>query len=178
MFLAVLLFLSISFSSLAHIVGSTTFKGKTYFVDVIVSGTSATIWLRTNQNMCTTNDIRVLQLSASNSSLKSAGVTICRAKRVYDAGKTIAGCLSIAASGACAAATVATEGAAAAFCSAVFVYSVDYGVRNCIDGVSNNIANYLGASPWASFAIKAGLTTGKFSSVIDTAIDSACQDIK
>ena len=113
-----------------------------------------------------------------NPAFKTASSKICRAKKVYDDTKTIAGCLSTLASGACVTAAIPTGGAAAAFWSATLVYTVNAGLAHCIDGVSDKIANYLEAGPWTRFALKAQIMNKKWSAVIDTAIDNACKDVQ
>jgi len=164
--------------SFAKVVATVFYNGKNYFVDVQISGSSASVWFRVNQNSCGTGDFQVMNLSASNPTLVSAGTAICRAKKVYDNSKTIAGCLAIAASGICAAAAVPSGGATAALCSATFSYTVNKGLADCISGVSGKIANYLGVTPWVAYATKAGLSAAKWETVINTAIDNACKDVK
>ena len=164
--------------SFAYVVGTTNYNGTQYYVDVQISGNSASVWLIKNKSMCTPNDIKVFNISSSNPTLKSAKEKICRAKSVIDDGKTILGCAATVASGACAAATVASDGATAVFCQATWSYTVKAGLKDCISGVSSKIANYLGMNGWAALATKAAITGAKWTSVIDTAIGQMCKDAK
>jgi hypothetical protein len=161
----------------AYVVGTVTYESKKYYVDVRVEGYSANIWLVQNKNMCTVGDMNVLKLIASNPNYKAAKAKVCRAKSIYDDGKTIAGCTATAMSGVCLAATVASDGATAGFCIATWTYTAKRGLADCVKGVSSKIGNYLGVSKWSQLAIKAGLTTLKWNDVISTAIDNACEDV-
>lgn len=156
--------------------GTVNFGGHIYFIDVQVTGNTAAVWLRYSQNMCSIYDKKVMNLGVSNPTLSNATNTICRAKSIYDSGKTVAGCLSVVASGACAGATVSSGGAAAALCTATWTYAVNTGMGDCVSGVTSQIGNSLGLNEWVTTAINANLTGAKWSSIISTAMSKACQD--
>ena len=163
----------------AKIVGSAKKDGKKWYIDVLVSKKNATIWLRVKPDMCSIGDIKYMNVTASLSTLGKAGKMICRAKKVYDSGKTIVGCASTVGSLVCGAASASTAGSAAAVCSGVIVYTVNKGLADCVDGLSSAIASALGGEKeWAIVATQASITSGQWTKAIDKAIDIACSDLK
>jgi hypothetical protein len=156
-----------------------TLDKRTYYVDVVSQGCRATVWLRVKPNMCSFGDIGPMELQARNTTLSDASRLICRAKATYNAGKTIVGCTASIASGACAAGALPSGGTTVAFCSTVFVYTANKGLADCIDGISNLIAGYLGIQrEWAAVATMAKINSGQWISAIDKAIDTACADLR
>ncbi len=163
----------------ARLTGSTVyFRGHYYYVDVVPSGRTAVVYLRWSYGMCSIYDITAMSLSASTPTLGSVKSTICRAKTYYDSYKTVAGCLSVVASGACGGAAVASDGAAAVLCTATWNYAVSTGLGDCVDGVTAAIGNALGMNEWATLATTASISTVKWSSIISTAVDQACRDAR
>jgi len=120
-----------------------------------------------------------MDLSAFKTNLKSAEVMICRAKSVYDNGKTIAGCMATVATGVCAVAAARTGGADAAVCSAVASYTLTKGFADCISGMGDVIAAKLGYDrEWSAVGLGASVSSGQWLGAIDKAIGLACTEVR
>ncbi len=154
--------------------------GKTYYVDLVKNNaTSATVWFRAYPNACSRYDIRGMELVGQKLTLRDAGQLICRAKAVYDGGKTVAGCAATVGTGICGVATVPSGGTAAAVCGAVVTYTVSKGFADCLYGISDLIAAKLGYDrDWSLVRFQASVGAGQWATAIDKAIDAACADVK
>ena len=140
-------------------VATTRYMGKTYTVDVLTAGSSATVYFRVKANTCTAGDIYIGTLTRStktvkkNETLRQVAAGLCSIKRTYDTGKMIAGCTATAGSAICLLASVPTGGTTAVLCSASVVYTASSGLKDCVLGVSGAIASYLGHERnWSAFA--------------------------
>ena len=161
------------------IVGQIRYKSKIYYVDVIISGNAAKVWARTNKNMCSTTDFVLTNLSVSKETLNDAKKKVCRVKKTYDNGKTIAGCAATVGTGICAIVTGATEGSTAILCYSVWDYTVDKGFADCVSGIKDKIADFLGASrEWAVYRTAVNVDAGKWKNAISSSIDAMCADEK
>ena len=177
--LALVLGLSATGQANATVVGTAKFQGKTYYVDVLKCGATATVWFRVKANACSLGDFQAMNLKANNMTMTDAAKLICRAKSVYDGGKTLVGCGATIATGLCAAGAAPTGGATVAICSGAIMYTADKGLADCIDGVSGYIASFLGQDKvWAAAGFSAKLAGGQWTGAIDKAIDAACADLK
>jgi hypothetical protein len=145
----------------------------------MISGRNASVWLRVNPHECGKDDVKVMELKAQNLHVAEAAKLACRAKEIYDGGKTIVGCAATIGTGVCAVSAVPSAGATAAVCTSTLLYTVDKGVADCLMGVSDAIASSLGyEKEWAIVAAKAAIDTGQFAIAIDKMIDGVCADIK
>jgi hypothetical protein len=167
-------------SSYAEIVNTTNYKGKKYYVDVIRDGANAFVYFRINQNSCSNGDIKVLWLKMQTSTLKKTAKFFCKAKEVYDNGKTIAGCTAVGFSAGCAIATVATDGAAAVYCEAIWAATVKSGaLKQCLSGTADAIAsNLIGSQEWNTIQLTTNLSSNKMKEATLKAIDIMCNEIK
>lgn len=168
-------------NNIPNIVVSTKHQNKDYYVDVEICNSNAFVWLRTNKDMCSKDDIKVLTIAISLPTYESAMGLICRNKKYYEATKTAVGCMSAVATGACALSLVPSGGTSALLCQASLVYAYDKGIADCIVGFSNTLAEVLAyneADPIVVAAIKAGVSPAKMIDVFSAAIDKACEDVK
>ncbi|MBI1926992.1 hypothetical protein HYR99_22460 [Candidatus Poribacteria bacterium] len=153
-------------------------RGKPYYVDVVTVGQKASVWLRVKPNASSAEDIKILKLEARNMPFDDAMKLVCRAKEVYDSGRTIIGCAATVGSGACIAGAVPSGGATVAVCSASLTYTFDRGLQDCVVGVSDFIAaRLIKSSEWPIVAEKAAVDTGQFGDAISRMIDTICADI-
>lgn len=154
-------------------------NGKTYYLDITTGGATAQIWLRVSPNACSIGDIKVMNLSASKTTLGRVKKDLCYVKNIYDNGRTVAGCSAVGIAGGCAVAAVATDGAAAAFCAVAFEPTLNYaykrGAADCIDGLSDYIAGVLvGDRNWAAFETGASISEKQWKDAINSGIDTVC----
>lgn len=169
----------------ADVVGTAKVKGKTYYVDVQKSGTSAGVWFRLRPNACSPQDILVATISAAAVStsprltLMQVARGICSIKGIYDGGKTVLGCGSTALTGVCILGSVPTGGAAAVVCSASIVYTAEKGFTDCLDGLRDNIVGSLmGDRNWSALMTGVKIGTGQWGQALDRAIDLACSNLR
>lgn len=178
LFLLLMVLFSIATTASAKVVTTTKYQGKTYHVDVVVMGMTADIWFRVSANACSQGDFKVANVNARQATLKAARLA-CTGKTIYDNSKTVIGCTATVASGICAAATVATDGAAALVCESAWVYTANRGLADCVSGVKDTIASYLmGNANWSSFQAGKNLGAGNYKGAINSAIDAMCASIK
>ncbi len=64
--------------------------------------------------------------------------------QAYDGSRTILGCLTTVGSAFCAVGTAVTEGALAFVCATVWVYAIDRGAADCLNGALDAVAAHLG----------------------------------
>lgn len=172
------IFIVLTSNAKAEIITETNYNGKHYYVDVIAKGSTAKVWFRLNRNQSSNGDIHTMTLKAEKSTLNKVGNLICRSKKIYDNGRTMAGCLSTAATAGCAMATVSSGGTLAAFCTASFTHTANRGLADCISGVSDKIADFLGMEKeWKFLQVSVGLEFNQWTDVIDRAIDIACENL-
>jgi len=167
----------------AEIIGSVTYNSKNYFVDVIKSSasdqTKVEIWFRTANNASSLDDLKITELKAYTKKLSEYVDLVCRGKEIWDAGKTIAGCTSVVGSAFCAVGTVATDGALAVVCETVWVYTEDKGAADCLEGMADALAKFVGKDKeWKLLGTAAQLTEPELAKAISTAVDMMCGDIK
>ncbi len=183
--LLVTAFVGFTNTAKADIIGTTTYKGKTFYVDVRPSGSNADIWLRVSKSACSTGDKHVALISRSTKvvkkgvTVKDVASTVCSVKELYDSGKTAAGCLATGATAMCLAASAPMGETTAVLCLASLDYTIDKGAADCLEGVSNKVAEWLvGSAGWNSFA--AGYKVGalQWKDAIDHTIDLACSHVK
>ncbi len=169
----------------ADVIGTTTYKGKTFYVDVQPNGSTADIWFRVSKSACSTGDKHIAQISRSTKAvkkgvtLKDVASTACTVKEVYDTGKTVAGCAASLTTAACLAASAPVGETTAVLCLASLDYTIDKGAADCFFGVSNKVAEWLaGSANWNSFASGYKVGTKQWGDAIDHAIDLACSYVK
>lgn len=155
----------------------------TYFIEVVPSGPNAQVWFRKSPNACSVGDVLVMDLAATRTTLAKAGQKFCTAKRVWDKGKTIAGCTAVAVAAGCATAAVATEGAAAAFCTATFAPTLEYAVKrgaaDCVLGIRDAIGAALaGDANWSTVATGVSVNQRQWGDAISYALDTVCSSVK
>lgn len=168
-------------SASATVVTTTRLNNKTYYVDVLPSGSSADVWFRTSQYACSPSDIYVAKITrgtvkvAAKQAISQAASAFCSLKQVYDNGKTAVGCAATAGTAVCLASSVPTGGTTAVLCTVAVKYTITKGAKDCFLGVSNTVASWLaGERTWAAYA--AGYSVGRSSwgNAIDHAIDWGC----
>ncbi|MGA2914742.1 MAG: hypothetical protein ABSE89_01815 [Sedimentisphaerales bacterium] len=189
-FVFILSILTIAVSAHATSVTTTKYNGKTYTVDVIPSCTTATIYFRVKPNTCSAGDIYIGKFALSTikvkkgQTIKQAAATICTVKNVYDDGKTAVGCAASLGSVACVVGGVATApaggtGIVAVVCTGTITYTLNSGLKDCVEGVGDKIASYLaGERNWKAFVTGYGIGTGSMTTAIDAGIDLACTYVK
>jgi hypothetical protein len=150
-------------------------RGRVYYLDVAVAGRKATVWLRVRANASSVADVRAAELSVGSGKFPDPAVALCTAKRYYDGGKTLIGCVASAGALACTAGAVPTGGTVLALCSATVLYAANQGFAACLDGVSGEIARRLGReADWNTVRLLAKVSDAQFIGAIDKAIDLMC----
>ena len=167
----------------AEIIASVKFNGKSYYVDVLDPSSKsilkAEVWFRLSNNASSTEDIKIFEIKANIKLLSDYASLVCRSKNILDGGKTILGCTSVIGSVFCAVGSVTTDGALAFVCESTWKYAVEYGAADCLEGVADAIAAYLGKQKeWKLLGAGAQLTDPKLLEAISTAIDFMCEDIE
>ena len=171
--------LLLPFISKSEVITTINYKGQTYFVDVYVAGSSATVWIRVGQYMSSNDDIRAMDIDLSVAAAENVHKTICRAKRVYDDGKMVLGCTATIGTGVCALGAVPTGGTSLLVCTAAISYTVERGLADCLDGVSGIIADYVGTK--AAYSTHRAIQAAgdmNLVGIVDNAIDVACADVR
>jgi hypothetical protein len=165
----------------ATVVTTTQLNNRTYYVDVLPSGSSADVWFRTSQYACSPSDIYVAKITrgtvkvAAKQSISQAASAFCSLKKVYDNGKTAVGCAATAGTAVCLASSVPTGLTTAVFCSVAVKYTITKGAKDCLLGVSNTVAGWLaGERNWSAFATGYNVRTASWGNAIDSAIDWGC----
>ncbi len=173
--LAMMAHLSLCF---ATIVGSTLYKGEVRYVDVVSSGPTAVVWLKTDAEIGFMNQgILVMQMYISNLPLQTAAQEISRSKMVYEGGKTIIGSLAERFSGACVSTADTTGADMAAYCY-VQLTGNDPALVDAMKPMVYLIASELATKHWGTYAQKACLVPAAFSDLLQDAILAAYQDLK
>ena len=163
----------------AQTVRQVWYNGRTYYVNVLTCGQSATVWFRVRANACSSGDIKVATMQATTKSRSSVLQTICRYKGYYDTGKGVVGCVSTVGAGVCIYATAQSGTALGAVCYTTIVYGLNKGLADCLDLASTGIAEYLGyGQAWAGVRTTVYISGGQWSQAIDKAIDMACYDVR
>lgn len=153
-----------------------TLEGKKYFVDVRTSNGKADIWFTEKSKSSSLGDKLIFTMVVMNTTFGDATKRFCNAKKVIDGGKTVLGCLSVVGAAGCAMATVATDGAAAVLCTSTWAYAESKGIKDCVLGISDIIAEQLKKDPqWITFKGAANLTDKNYEDVIDNTIDALCE---
>jgi hypothetical protein len=163
----------------AQTVRQVWYNGRTYYVDVLTCGQSATVWFRVRANACSSGDIKVATMQAATRTRSSVMQTICRYKDYYGTGKGVVGCVSTVGAGVCIYATAQSGGTLGAVCYTTIVYGANKGLADCLDLASSSIADYLGyGQAWATVRTTVYISAGQWSQAIDSAIDVACKDVR
>lgn len=182
--------LAIAMAPYAHASSSTTTKtvilaqeewlGTGYEIVLIGNNTSATLHVRYQDWGVTWLDEQLLSISVAETPISLAKTIVkrgCEAKGLIDTGTTIAGCTSVAATGACFAADPETVGALTPVCIVSASYAVDTGWQDCVEGISSEIAQTLNASMgWSAYATQSAISQGDWSSAVSSSIDFAICD--
>lgn len=175
-----LIFTVLSFTSAsnAKVITTVLLNQKTYYVDVYVNNTNAVIWLRTARNMSSMDDINALTLNVRDV-IEGTTAGICRAKELYDNGKTIVGCTATIGTAVCMITPVGETGIGTVACITTINYTVAKGLSDCIDGISGQIARFLGyQKEWNDFALARDISGADLVKIIDHAITKACDDVR
>jgi hypothetical protein len=87
----------------AAVTNQTTVKvqSKTYYLDVIGSGTNASVWFRVKPNTCSAGDIKIADVAAKVATKSQALSNICSKKNFFDNMQVVAGCGSVVGVGVC-----------------------------------------------------------------------------
>lgn len=159
----------------AEVVGSTQWSGKNYYVDVQNRNGTATVWLRLRKNASSTGDINALTLNYQSTTINAAR-KLCSAKKFVDKSKMVVGCASSVGTGVCAL-TGGGAGVGMVVCGISAQYAAQRGFRDCINGMSDEIASYLRMqNEWRAFAAGNSISMGNWADAIDRGIDAACDD--
>lgn len=158
------------------VVTNITFNKKTYYVDITTTVNSAKIYLRTNKNKRSKEDIHFADAKLQNNSLNNLKKLVCRRKKDYDNGKMIVGCGATIGSGICVVVPAAAA-AAPTVCLISLRYTASTGLVDCVMGVSDKITKHL-ANAWAGFIIKSKIKQASLLDGLELALEYACTDIK
>lgn len=165
--------------------GTRQVDGKTYHVYLHDYGGRAELWFRVRKDASTNGDIKVLDLVPqtksvpNNTTLQQFAKTLCTVKSVYDGGKTVLGCASVAGSAVCLSASVPTGGVAAVACTTTFRYAATKGLVDCVDGISDWIASSLGKDrDWALFKTGVNISDKQWLGALNSAVDAACAEMR
>lgn len=165
----------------AQMAGTIFYKNKTYYVTVDVRGNKATVWLCTNQYMCSPSDIKAMEVSAENAvnMANTASRLICGAKYVFNQGKTVVGCGATAASGVCIVSAVPSGVGTVVVCKTIFTYTTDKGLADCMRGTIGKIASLLGKSQeWNAILLAVGISQANLTETLSKSMDMACTALK
>lgn len=173
----VVLVAAICSANTSQYVGKVQLGYRTYFAEVVVAGSTASVWLRVSENQHSTKDKRLATLTVKSITItpKKVQQLICSGKKVYDDGKMLVGCGSLVVSGACLVGAVPTGGLSLLACSVTIGYTAMTGAKDCIMGAVDKIADVIGGSQeWSAYASHSALSAGDLSDGIEYAMDAWC----
>ncbi len=152
------------------------YLGKTYYLDVIVSGAYVKLWARKDPNMCMATDNLIAYFKSSVKPISQNNY--CDAKKTFDNISFLAGCGLAAASAICIPLSGATAGATVPECS--YVWSVAPAAwKMCISGAAKYIAEKITQSKWSDTDINIAKLVGggkaQIGDVVNTLVDISCE---
>ena len=161
--------------------GPRTVQGRTYWIYLQDYGGYAELWFRVAPNRCSRGDVKAMTIERRvqridpRQPLKDAARAFCFVKRIYDNGRTVAGCGSVALSGVCLAANAPFGESTAAVCTPTLAYALNGGFVDCVRGIRDWIGSKLaGDRDWAIIATAVNLRNRQWQDAISYAIDIAC----
>jgi len=176
--IATMILASLSVVVQGRIIQTTRFNGRFYYVDLVAGPTWAEVWFRVAPDKCSYGDIRVISLNIGTKTLAQAQPQICRAKNIFDYGRTIVGCGTTIGTGICVYVIGATGGIGTVVCGGTITYALSTGIADCIYGLSDAIADALGFGyEWRVIRHVTGISPWRLSSIVDLAIETMCQDV-
>ncbi|MEW6032906.1 MAG: hypothetical protein AB1645_08515 [Bacillota bacterium] len=165
-------------SSRTVLLGTQKIDGKTWFVELAISGKTAVVWLRRDEGTCC-RYVRLADITiGTKNNLGNAKKLICGTYRVFEAGKGIVGCGAAAGTAICA----LGGPAGAVVCRVSVATGLAGGYLDCLEAFTKLIAVKLGTSKdWVavgSLAFKlARLRSSSLGSALELALEAACSDI-
>jgi hypothetical protein len=155
----------------------TYYKGRQYYIDVQTNYRGdATIWFRVHKNGFSMNDFRVMTILSQRTNSYDEALSMCSTRQTIDNGTKAIGCLATIGSGVCAGLT-AEEGGVFV-CTAIFEGTIELEAAQCLDLVSDQIANHLSIGPFQKLFIRGQFLVNKLHDVANTAIDVACEHLR
>lgn len=134
-------------------------NGKEYYLDVVTTRSSVTVWARTHPSMCTVSDFVMTTINSAPFPEKQ--MSLCQIKKKIDNIELIIGASSVGLSGACLAVSAATGGAAIPACALIWGFTANYGWRMAISSAISWIVDKVSGSkfdPFLSVSIQGQLT--------------------
>lgn len=146
-----------------------TVNGKKYYLMLEEKNNNEyEVWARVDKNSCSSGDMKVNSIEFLKENAEDAARLICRGKDIYNNLELVVGCASTVGTAACIY-TGAGGGSAINVCLVTGEYAINKGFVDCVDGLSDKIADVLGVSDPYNMA--------KSPTSISYAIDKFCEDV-